>query len=75
MRTTVDIPEPLLDQLRALARDRNRSLSAVVVELIERGAQPRAKAKIVKGKSGFPMLTGSGRLVTTEDVRALEDDA
>ena len=73
MRTTVDLPDSLLDQLRAIARDRNKSLSAVIVEFIERGAQPRAQAKIVKGESGFPMLTGNGRLITTEDVRALED--
>ena len=74
MRTTVDIPEALLDQLRAIARDNGRTLSAVVVDLIERGFAPPPKARIVKGRSGFPALTPNGRPITTEDVRALEDE-
>jgi len=74
MRTTVDLPEALLDQLRAIARDSGRTLSAVVIDLIERGFQPASGARIVKGRSGFPALASNGRIITTEDVRALEDE-
>jgi predicted transcriptional regulator len=74
MRTTVDLPDELLDQLRSIARDTGRSLSAVVVDLMERGMQRRPGATIVKGRSGFPRFAAVGRPITTEDVRALEDE-
>jgi hypothetical protein len=74
MRTTIDIPDPLLDQLRAIARDSGRTLSTVVADLIQRGFAPPPKAHIVKGRSGFPALTSNGRPITTEDVRELEDE-
>lgn len=74
MRTTIDIPDDLLIRLRAIARETNRTLSAVVGELMARGMEPRGGAKIIKGKSGFPMLAARGRVITTEDVRALEDE-
>ena len=74
MRTTVDLPEPLLDRLRAIARDSNRTLSAVVIEYAERGMRPTATSHIVRGRSGFPALASNGRIITTEDVRSLEDE-
>ncbi|WP_375497745.1 antitoxin [uncultured Jatrophihabitans sp.] len=74
MRTTIDLPEPLLDQLRAIARDSNRTLSAVVVDYAQRGMRPVATSRIVKGRSGFPALASNGRVITTEDVRSLEDE-
>ncbi len=74
MRTTIDFPEPVLDKLRAIARDRGASLSSVVTDLVERGFAPRPTARIVVGASGFPALESNGRTITTEDVRRLEDD-
>lgn len=74
MRTTIDLPDELLAQLRAIARDTNRTLSAVVTDFAQRGMEPRGPARIIKGKSGFPMFAAVGRPITHEDVRALEDD-
>jgi predicted transcriptional regulator len=74
MRTTVDLPDQLHNQLRAIARDTGRTLSAVVVDAIQQGFAPPSPAKIVKGRSGFPALASNGRIITTEDVRALEDE-
>ncbi len=74
MRTTVDLPDRLLDRLRSVARDQDRTLSSVVVDFIERGLAPRGEARIVKGRSGFPALASNGRVITTEDVRSLEDE-
>jgi predicted transcriptional regulator len=74
MRTTVDIPDQLSAQLRAIARDTNRTLSAVLADLVRRGMEPRGRVRIIKGKSGLPMFAAVGRAITQEDVRALEDD-
>lgn len=74
MRTTIDLPDGLLAQLRAIARDTDRTLSAVAADFVLRGMQPTRTAKIVKGKSGFPMFAATGQPITQEDVRALEDD-
>jgi len=74
MRTTIDLPDELHDRLRSIARDTGKTLSAVVVEMMERGIQQQRRAVIVKGKSGFPAFAAVGRPITTEDVRALEDE-
>jgi hypothetical protein len=74
MRTTVDIPDDLLAQLRSISRDSGKTLSSVVVELMQRGMHRQHRAVIVKGKSGFPAFAAVGRPITTEDVRALEDE-
>ena len=74
MRTTVDLPDELLDQVRAISRDTGKTLSTVVVELMNRGIDPPDKATIVRGKSGFPAFAANGRVITTEDVRSLEDE-
>jgi predicted transcriptional regulator len=75
MRTTIDLPDDLLARLRAIAHDSGQTLSAVVAELMTRGLEPGpSTAVITKGRSGFPMFAAIGRPITTEDVRALEDD-
>ena len=74
MRTTIDLPEELLDQVRAISRDTGKPLSVVVVDLMTRGIRPPASATIVRGRSGFPALASNGRVITTEDVRSLEDE-
>ena len=74
MRTTIDLPDDLLNQLRAVSRDTGKTLSAVVVDLMNRGIRPPARATIVRGESGFPAFASNGRVITTEDVRSLEDE-
>ena len=45
------------------------------MELMTRGLEPGAStAVITTGRSGFPMFAAIGRPITTEDVRAMEDD-
>ena len=77
MRTTIDIPDHLDPILRSVARDRGTSLSQVVAELLERvlGGEPATlKAEIKLSAAGFPFITTPGRIFTSEDVRALEDE-
>ncbi|MGI8679278.1 MAG: antitoxin [Jatrophihabitans sp.] len=75
MRTTIDFPDDLLAQLRAIARSNGQTLSALIAELMRRELDPPEPATITKGRrSGFPMLAAVGRTITTEDVLSLEDD-
>lgn len=86
MRTTVDLPEPLLAVARHLARHTGRSFSATVADLMQRGlesgAGPMLEAAPPQAATGMRLhpvtglpLTRSRRVVTPEDVAALEDMA
>jgi hypothetical protein len=78
MRTTIDLPEDLLDYAKAVAHDKRQTLSKTVAELLRKGMGPDRTAGekpviSVSPLSGFPVLHISGT-ITTEDVRALEDE-
>lgn len=74
MRTTVDLPDDLHKQALSIARDTSRTLSEIVAELMRRGlgesGQPSASRS---PRTGLPVVT-VGKIITTEDVRSLEDD-
>lgn len=79
VRTTIDLPEDLHRLARSLARDTSRSLSETVVDLIRRGLRnpagdegDRQPGSASSPRSGLPVVH-LGRLVTSEDVRNLED--
>ncbi|HZQ32812.1 MAG TPA: antitoxin [Mycobacterium sp.] len=75
MRTTVDLPDELHKQVRAIARDTGRTFSEAVAELMRRGLGHGAPVEISQsGKTGLPVIR-LGHVVTTEDVRSLEDEA
>lgn len=77
MRTTIDLPEDLHRQALAIARDTARTLSETVAMLIRRGlGEPRAVGQTEMSRSartGLPVIR-LGTTITSEDVRALEDD-
>lgn len=76
MRTTVDIPDDLHATLSSLARDRHTSLSRTVVDLLRQGlggGEGTARYLGPHPKTGLPSWT-VGHVVTTEDVRSLEDE-
>lgn len=79
MRTTIDIPEREHALFSTLAHDHGTSLSKLVVELALRGlksssavAETPARYE-VDSETGLPLFR-SGRTVTIEDVKALEDE-
>jgi len=74
MRTTVDLPADLHAQAVAIARDTHRSLSETVAFLMRRGlGENKAAALTHSAATGLPVVH-LGRMITTEDVRSLEDD-
>ena len=74
MRTTVDLPADRHAQALAIARDTHRTLSETVALLMRRGLnEGRTAALAHSAATGLPVVR-LGRIITTEDVRALEDD-
>jgi predicted CopG family antitoxin len=74
MRTTIDISDEAYYTAKAIARDQNRSLGKVVGDLILKNANGSSEgAVITMSDYGFATFRCI-RPVTSEDVKALEDD-
>ncbi len=74
MRTTIDLPDDLHKQALAIARDTRRSLSETVADLIRRGlCSDVSKPISTDPRTGLPLVS-VGTVVTSEDVRSLEDE-
>lgn len=74
MRTTVDLPAELHAQVVAIARDTHRTLSETIAFLMRRGLSEGHPAGLGHSAvTGLPVVR-LGRVITTEDVRALEDE-
>jgi antitoxin component of RelBE/YafQ-DinJ toxin-antitoxin module len=72
MRTTLDLDDAVLDQARAIARDRGISIGAAVSLLAERGM----RSALVADDTGLPAfaVAPDARMLTPEMVRAALDD-
>ena len=74
MRTTIDLPDDLHKQAQAIARDTHRTMSQTVVDLMRRGLNTAsAGSASTDPRTGLPIVR-VGRVVTSEDVRSLEDE-
>ena len=73
VRTTLDISDEAYYIAKAIARDQNRSLGRVVGDLILQSSKGAKGASIKMSDYGFPTFRCS-RPVTTEDVKALDDE-
>ena len=75
MRTTIDIPEDLLETARSIARGRRQSLGQAVSDLMRRGLEPQPREAEIKISpvTGLPVIH-LGRPTTLEDVQSLDDD-
>ena len=74
MRTTVDLPEDIHRVAQAIARDSGTSLSETVTRLL-RGALAGAGPVRVSTSARTGLTVASvGRVVTSEDVRSLDDE-
>jgi hypothetical protein len=74
VRTTIDLPDDLHRQALSIARDTSKTLSEIVAELMRRGLGQGKPAPMTRSaRTNLPVVT-LGNVVTTEDVRSLEDD-
>lgn len=74
VRTTIDLPDDLHKQALAIARDTHRTLSETVADLIRRGLGAGSIAAMsIDPRTGLPLVS-VGTVVTSEDVRSLEDE-
>ena len=73
VRTTLDISDEAYYIAKAIARDQNRSLGRVVGDLILQSSKGGKGASIKMSDYGFPTFR-CARPVTTEDVKALDDE-
>ncbi|GFG85166.1 antitoxin [Mycolicibacter algericus] len=74
MRTTVDLPDDLHRQVQAIARDTRRTLGETVADLMRRGLGQGAVTRVQESQlTGLPVVH-LGTVVTSEDVRSLEDE-
>ena len=68
------MPDDLHAQAVALSRDTHQTLSETVADLMRRGLGQGQDAEVAtSARTGLPVVH-LGRTITTEDVRALEDD-
>ena len=75
MRTTIDLPDDLHERAKRIAHDSSRTLSETVADLIRRGLESRPAAAMQRStRTGLPVVS-IGHVVTTEDVRSLDDEA
>jgi hypothetical protein len=74
MRTTIDLPDDLHRQAVSIARDTSRSLSETVAALMRRGLSQGLKGEVARSAvTGMPIVH-LGTVITTDDVRELDDD-
>jgi hypothetical protein len=73
VRTTLDISDEAYYIAKAIARDQNRSLGRVVGDLILQSSKGAKRGSIKMSDYGFPTFR-CARPVTTEDVKALDDE-
>ena len=75
VRTTIDLPEDLHRLTTAIARDAGTSLSETVTKLLRSAlTQPGPVRVRTDEQTGLRVISLGGGVVTSEDVRSLDDD-
>jgi hypothetical protein len=74
VRTTVDLPDDLHRWAKSLARDEGRTLSETIVLLLRRALGAGGTATVSTQRSNGLPVVRLGRPITSDDVRALEDE-
>lgn len=75
MRTTIDLPDDLHRLTRAIARDEGQSLSETVTSLLRRALGQGKELTAGRDPStGLPTIRLGG-VLTSEDVRSLDDES
>ena len=73
MRTTVNIADDVLDEVKRYAESRSLAIGRALTELVRRGLDAPVKTRVVNGLVVFD-LPANTPAVTSEDVRRLETE-
>jgi len=75
MRTTVTLPDDLHDTLTSISRDRSQTVSQTMEQLLRVALRPAVSESRLERSPVTGLLTiRLDRMITQEDVRALEDE-
>ncbi len=75
MRTTITLDDDTHEFAAYYARSRGISLSAAIDELIRKAqTRPAPKPQIQIGPAGLPMFPPTGRTITAEMVKKIEEE-
>ena len=74
VRTTVDLPDDVHRIATAIARDSGTSLSETVARLLRAALAAPGPVRVSTSSRTGLRVASLGRVVTSEDVRSLEDD-
>ncbi len=79
MRTTIDLPDPLFREAKAVAALQGVTLREVVEQALRSQLQPHARRKVaapggrLRGKNGFLVLKSKGKHVINPTREQLDD--
>ena len=75
MRTTVDLPDDVHTIVVGIAKDRNASLSSTIADIVTQRVRPgRTQPPTVDPETGFLTMTIGEGVITSDDVKSLEDE-
>lgn len=74
MRTTIDLPDDLHRIATNIARDKGFTLSEAVAYLMRMAMEPSPAHITTSPRTGLKVLHLGGGPITSEEVRALDDD-
>lgn len=74
MRTTIDLPDDIHRVAAAIARDSGRSLSDTVTRLLRAALATPGPVRVSTSARTGLRVASIGRVVTSDEVRSLEDD-
>ena len=76
MRTTITLDDDVHEFASYYARARGLTLSAAIEELIRKAQCPGKPEppEVRRGPNGFPLLPPSGKAITSEMVKAIEEE-
>ena len=75
MRTTITLDDGIHEFASYYARARGLTLSAAIEELIRKAQAPaKPEPDILRAPNGLPMFPSTGRTITSEMVRKLEEE-
>ena len=74
MRTTVDLPDDIHRLAQAIARDSGSSLSETIARLLRAALAGSGTVRVTASPRTGLQVASVGRVVTSEDVRSLDED-